>query len=713
MARKPAASPMNQHHCGRCPQSFNSRKALTKHLSNHPDSEPVAHKCTVCPFFFDDSLALEQHRILSGHQDITTTERSPQFECDRCAQTFNSKRHYNSHRELGQPCCDANHASDWKKNSRTEHVNADRAKSVPKEKPALAYDNGSTATPSEVSDSGAYCHDCKKTFPSQSVFIRHVLGCSAINSPPSPDSSPEDLRAPDRGQDLDVVPTLPTMGHHTLTFELPPTHVSRLTTPASASQPLPLQTVTLNVRQPVTRQALPHLNAPNGPTASASVASPLAPIISATGSASFICNINGCQRSYNSEPGLKMHRVDAHNVGGRGLDLHGKDSWMLGQRERERLQAEGLLKIHPTRRTRGGTGNRGGRAAPAHAGPDLTRAPRPAAPGHGASVSNGPYRQESPRHLGINTHPPLPTSQNIGGALEMEQAKYICGKTLRLLLQTDVFIHHDGKVSVGGNDWTRIGVARQSDAVSKFDEMCHLPRKLQSLEYVPAPKVFVKEYTAQYAVAEFESAPVRNPAKPGLGVIALACSKIVLANGCQEVVKIAAVDVLTCRILMSHLVCTNQNAQVSNWCSSVTGLTSFKDMEDAREAGFKILKGWDAARSALFRFIDKDTIIVGHNLRSDLDALRIVHGRAVDIAKVIEKAAQGPLSKAQVSLDSWCREVANVAQLKSDPTFGRDCVTNAFAAREIGLWAIKNGEKLEKAARQKAREYQSVNPITV
>ena len=291
----------------------------------------------------------------------------------------------------------------------------------------------------------------------------------------------------------------------------------------------------------------------------------------------------------------------------------------------------------------------------------------------------------------------------------MEQAKSICGKMLPLLLQSDIFIHHDGKLSVNGIDWTRIGVERQSAAVEMFDEMCHLPRRLQSLEYVPAPKTFMAEYTAQYPVKEFASAPIRNSAELSLSVIALACSKVVLNNGCHEIVKIAAVDVLSCRVLMSHLVCTDPNAQVSNWCSSTTGLKSFKDMEDARQAGYKVLNGWAAARSALFKFIDQDTVIIGHNLRSDLDALRIIHGRAIDIVKVIEKAAQGPLSKVQVSLDSWCRDVTNIAKLHTNPVFGHDCVMNAFAAREIGLWAIKNREQFVKMARQMTKEYQMVS----
>ena len=701
MGKKPATSA--QHICGRCPESFSSRQALNRHLRNHEDTAPASHKCPVCPFFFEDSLELEKHRILNGHWEAA------QYKCDRCTQAFDTHRGYNRHREHGQPCCDAWHSSDWKKSPRPGYIDPDKPKLVSREVQGLEYGGDSSGTPSDVSDGKEYCHYCENTFASQFAYNRHLLCCTALNLKLTPDSSLEVSRAPDRGQNL--APIMPTVHGHIVTVNVPSLRV-----PNDGPRSMLLQTGTLDTKAPVPRQPLPKLTVPKDASSVKGSGMPMhaqAPtslqaltnLSADTGT--FICAIDGCQRSYNSKPGLKMHQTDAHGVGGKGLDMHGKDSWMLGQRERERLRAEGLLKA-PTGPSRGSNstrgGSRGGRAAPA---PVATRVPVPAVSTQCTPASYGPYHQEF-HQTAVNAPLPLPTSQKIGGALEIEQAKFICGKTLRLLLQTDIFIHHDGKMSVSGIDWTRIGVGRQPAVVGMFDDMCHLPRKLQSLEYVPAPKTFMAEYTAQYPVAEFDSAPARNAARPGLGVIAMSCSKVTLGSGCQEVVKIAAVDVLTCRMLMSHLVCTDPNEEVANWHSSVTGLTSFKDMEDARQAGYKVLKGWAAARSALFKFIDKDTIIVGHNLRSDLDALRIVHGRAVDIAKVIEKAAQGPLSKVQVSLDSWCRDVANVARLKTDPVFGRDCVMSAFAAREIGLWSIKNREKFEKVAKQKTQEYQLV-----
>jgi hypothetical protein len=300
------------------------------------------------------------------------------------------------------------------------------------------------------------------------------------------------------------------------------------------------------------------------------------------------------------------------------------------------------------------------------------------------------------------------TSMSIGGATDLDQAKQIQAKILRLLIQADIYIQHGGKMNVCGIDWTRIGIAKQSEVVSMFDTMCHLPKTLQG-EYVPAPKAFKDDYNVEYPSSDFEPSPIRNSAKPGLGAVAVSCSKVVLEGSRQEIVKIAAVDLITCRILMNHLICTDPHAEVSDWCSTVTGLFSWKDVEAARKAGYKVFKGWAAARDALHRFVDKESIVVGHNLRSDLDSLRMIHGRAVDIAKVIEKAAQGPLSKAQLALDSLCRDYPEIG-LKSDPEYGRDSLMNALAVREFGLWAIKNKERLASIAKQKSRDYQIIMP---
>jgi hypothetical protein len=719
------------YHCGICEQSFFTHGELSYHLIGHPDiSNSGTHVCVVCSWDFDDSHAFELHKIQSGHTAVpfscrncdrsfltqkglidhqkwcaASTAAKPSNEppkseraaamtiyCDRCKKDFRSRQTFDQHRSLeGSGCADYLHKTPPKKQLAPPPPKGyiDPDKPVEQGNTALVYDNASeiSDTPTIDSDGGMYCHDCKSKFPSIARHNNHMLGCT-----PVPSKAREVLQATaparEQSQPLVVNYTVP---------EGPRSHATgSARSLAEASHPMPLQTVTLNTRPPVhqPREAL-----------------------QATGSAAFVCDRNGCSRAFRSEAGLRQHKVDSHGIGGSALDLTGRDAWMINQRERERLRAEGLLRV-PS----GPTFGRGGSNAPparphappvrqpAPAGRSLPRPPPPLTASRPPPVHKFSPRGPSGPSITPNMphHQPLPNSMNMGGVAELDQAKSIQSKNLRLLIQSDIFIYHDGKMEVCGIPWTRIGVARQPDVVDMFDKMCHLPKMLQG-EYLPPPKAFKSEYTAQYPAADFQPSPARNPAKPGLGVVALSCCKVLLADGRDEVVKIAAVDLVTCRVLMNHLVCTDPKAKVKDWRSSITGLFSWHDMEGARQAGYKVFKGWAAARCALHKFIDKDTIIVGHNLRSDLDALRMIHGRAVDMAKVVEKAANGPLNKAQLALDSLCKNYPAIT-LKSDPEYGRDSLMNTFAAREFGLWAIKNEAELKKSAKQKSLEYLVANP---
>jgi hypothetical protein len=276
---------------------------------------------------------------------------------------------------------------------------------------------------------------------------------------------------------------------------------------------------------------------------------------------------------------------------------------------------------------------------------------------------------------------------------------------MRLNLQSDVLIQHDGKITCSGIDWTRIGVSRQSGLAGDFNKLCHLRPIHQAKEYLPPPNAFKNDYQSQYAISEFKHSAAPSPKNQALAIVAISCAKILLTNGRQEAVKVAAVDIATGRVLMNHLVCTDPDASVQEWRTTTTGMIGFQDMEAARQDGYKVFKGWQAVRTALWKFIDQNTILVGHNLRADLDSLRMIHGRAVDVAKLVEKAANGPLSKGQLDLDVLCRDLPQV-HLFSDHTFGRDCLQNAFAAREIALWRIKNNDQCIRWAKQKSLDYQ-------
>ncbi|CAO2651310.1 Nn.00g096070.m01.CDS01 [Neocucurbitaria sp. VM-36] len=712
------------YHCGMCDQSFSTRIELANHTADHADSAPTTLPCPVCAWPFPDSLALEEHRIQSGHGSapfscdtcgkVFTSQQNlekhlkPPFgcmgtsgappaaqtfngdhkvppsngqsdktiTCDRCPKIFRSRREYNAHRSFPDgECADHKKRTPPKKRpgpTRSDYVDPDQPHQMAND--MLRYDDASD-TPDDVSENDEYCHDCKTVFDSKARFNAHALRCSmqSKSNGQFANSSKTGSVAPTSFEVRQ--PTIASVQKHQTVDAIVPAPKG----PRSLAEPVP---------SPRPRPPAPASNQPSSNLSSAP--SPDFP--------SFVCSTKGCGKSFRSDAGLKVHQTDVHGIGGKALDLHGSHSFMLNPRMREQLKAQGLLRQPPPGPSRGR--GRGGRAAPLSS--------RPLAPTPPRASPTFAGRLPPPIPTGMLTSSPVPIGLNMGGDAEIEQAKYIQGKILRLLIQSDIFIHHNGKMTVCGIDWTRIGVSRQHDAVELFDGMCHLPKILQG-EYLPPPTTFKDEYKASYPVADFTPSPTREASNPGLGVVALSCSKILLADGRQDLVKLAAIDLVSSRILINHLVCTDPHAQVADWRTSLTGLSSWYDMDAARQAGYKVFKGWAAARSALCKFVDKDTIIVGHNLRSDLDALRLIHGRAVDVAKVVEKAAQGPLSKAQLRLESLCRDYPGV-QVKSGGKYGRDCLLSGFAVRELGLWIVKNREVLERDARRKSADYQRVMP---
>lgn len=636
------------YYCGMCDATFTSKLEYSQHTLNHKENVPTTLACSVCNWPFDDSLALESHKIASGHgtpryscefcgekfvslrgqndhmrppgcskaaalasqsslphQPIhraSPTESSSGEWCDRCAKTFRTHKEYVHHRSFKANTSCSDHNNKTSPKERPGYVDPGKPKDAVSR--LLGYGDTSeegeidtdSDTPTNMSDSKVWCRQCKTAFISMAHYNAHFLRCQAKT---------DTMNAP-------IVPlvSMPSVTSKASEF--------RQASRSPVKQQPPKAQVLAPKRPQQQQQQLPAR-----PPAPAQ-ATNLSPTPSISPAGTFPCNIQGCQKVSKSEAGLKVHKQDAHGIGAKALDLHGKDSWMLNQRTRENLKQEGLLRPPPIGPRGGGAAGRGGRG---RGGPPTQRLLRPAArPSPQAPTatpsSQAPSARPPPQApvYTSTTHPaipafggplpahsrpmaaaPVPTSLNMGGAYEMEQAKYIQGKTLRLLIQSDIFIHHDGKMTVCGIDWTRIGVQKQPEVAGMFDKMCHLPRMLQEGEFVPPPKAFASEYQVEYPVSEFMPPPPLDRSRPGLGVVVIACSKVLLQNGRQEVVKVAAIDLITCRILMNHLVCTDPKAPVVNWRSTETGLFSWSDMEHRRKLGFKVFKGWSAVRKALFK----------------------------------------------------------------------------------------------------------------
>lgn len=105
-----------------------------------------------------------------------------------------------------------------------------------------------------------------------------------------------------------------------------------------------------------------------------------------------------------------------------------------------------------------------------------------------------------------------------------------------------------------------------------------------------------------------------------------------------------------------------------------------------------MLKGWPEARAELWKYIDSNTIMVGHALNRDFDALRMQHWLVID-SKIKAKGAVGSGAKRRnLGLGRLCKLLGiRTGNYKKG---AQNSIKGAFATREVVLWCIEHPEEL-------------------
>ena len=303
------------------------------------------------------------------------------------------------------------------------------------------------------------------------------------------------------------------------------------------------------------------------------------------------------------------------------------------------------------------------------------------------------------QNLSPQTRPPVSNYPEKPSTVLHQANNPIAARVSQLRLPEEPVYASSGEVIYGRNRWTGIPVPQRATALSLLAQRCHLPKFLQKIEYLPSP-YNDNESSDDQGVQNFERSPSSN--NPKRKAIVLSSHKAIISGGKNEISLLSAIDYITGEVLISHLVLPD--GQVDDWRSSTTGIT-LSVMTDVIKKGFAVLNGWRAAREALWLLIDSDTVLVGHTLRHDLDALRMIHGCGVDVAILAQKSTGGTLSKRYTELDSLCRELLKV-EFQACGERGLDCLEMAFATRELVLWSINNEAKLAAWAEQKNKDQQ-------
>jgi DNA polymerase III epsilon subunit-like protein len=212
---------------------------------------------------------------------------------------------------------------------------------------------------------------------------------------------------------------------------------------------------------------------------------------------------------------------------------------------------------------------------------------------------------------------------------------------------------------------------------------------------------FTARVDKKFYTPDVKSAPIHNPKTPRQRAIVLDCEMVGVGRegSTSELARISAIDFFTGILLVDTLV--EPLLDVTDWRTKWSGVTA-KAMNEAVASGDAV-KGSTAARTELFKFMDSQTILVGHSLQFDLAALGIHHDATVD-SSILAKSAVGKGVKQGWALKTLCKEFLKIT-VQDNGRNGHDAVEDALAAREVVLWCLQHKAELKSWGKKKRKEH--------
>ena len=228
------------------------------------------------------------------------------------------------------------------------------------------------------------------------------------------------------------------------------------------------------------------------------------------------------------------------------------------------------------------------------------------------------------------------------------------------------------------NAWSAIPEPEQAKILQDLEALCHS----------------TNPHLARMRRCDASQGHETNPT--GRSVVAIDCEMVQVGLGQKEVVQVCAVDVLSGEIVVDKGVIPTR--PVTDWCTPWSGMTPGR-LEDMKRKG-KTVNGWEEARAEVLRFVDGETILVGHALKNDTRALGVNHAKVLDTATItkhaVTKEMVGSGCKRTWKLKTLCLDFLgiNIQQSRN----GHDCVEDTLATREVLLWCVRNPDKLKEWA---------------
>ncbi|OOO07084.1 Exonuclease RNase T and DNA polymerase III [Aspergillus oryzae] len=243
-----------------------------------------------------------------------------------------------------------------------------------------------------------------------------------------------------------------------------------------------------------------------------------------------------------------------------------------------------------------------------------------------------------------------------------------------------------------GNLFMTLTPAEQELVYADLLTKCHSPVRLHKQGYTMSSLAQGNQVNSKKAAVarnHFLETPVLNLYGARRAVV-IDCEMVQVRRWQREVAFLSAVDFLTGEVLINNYV--RPTGKVTDWTTRISGITPAA-MAEAVARG-QALNGWQSARQELYKYIDSQTILIGHALNSDLDVLGIYHSRVVDSVILASEAVFG-LSSAFKRLYSLktLSEVFLKLQIQSD-NHPHVCLEDTLATRDVVLSFLRNPEGL-------------------
>ncbi|KAK2022543.1 hypothetical protein LX32DRAFT_645419 [Colletotrichum zoysiae] len=237
------------------------------------------------------------------------------------------------------------------------------------------------------------------------------------------------------------------------------------------------------------------------------------------------------------------------------------------------------------------------------------------------------------------------------------------------------------------------------DAIRRrLSSLCHSEQRLRKEGYI-MPNDAEMQNGSHPGPRPDLPCPDTNPSAPKTAAIVLDCEMAGAYGGENELIQMTMIDFLSGEVLRSCLV--NPSRPIADWREGITGISAVGMQKAVAEN--RVLHGWEAARAELWRFADKETILIGQSVHNDLKVLRTSHSRIIDSAIVTAEAVLGNNSKIRKrwSLQTLCQELLGI-QIRKPAQAGdravHDALEDALATREVVLLCAREPDELKRWA---------------